>query len=778
MLELKQYQKDVLEALEKYLALIPENKGSAKRAFIEFTSRTYNAIDYLEEIPYMCVKVPTGGGKTLIATHAADIIYRLYLRRKNKTGIVMWLTPSDAIRTQTLEKLKNINHPYREVLDMAFSNRVKVFDADEALRATKNDVDNYLCIFVATLQSFRREDKESLRNYRANGYLITHFDGVPADMLPMLEKYPDTNKPIESLSNVIKMQNPLVVVDEGHNVHSELSYDMLRELNPSFIIEYTATPLESSNVLISIGANRLKEEDMVKIPVIVHPFLSQWEMALSNAIDKRNELEALAKKEGEYLRPIMLLQAQPKRKQGDTITVDAVKKFLIQTKRIPAEQVAVKAYDMNDIGGVDLFSEKCPVRYIITISSLAEGWDCSFAYVLASVAHKRSTLDVAQILGRILRQPNAKRFENDALNKSYVYTSSEDTEKTLGSVVDAMRGYGYEEGFVRTGGESGKSQPPDETEFSKVIEDEIEVPLFSIEKNGAMVQLRYREDLCPGFDLSGENYKIELKDIEDMLNKVYEIDIEETKTKRESQWVVGIKRLEDEKGKIEIDLIDDPKTELIVDITDNIQFRNMPRGDISRYVLAVVNLLLEKEDVTLEKLIFHKYALALVIKGKIQDMLDRYTKAKFEEFKKSNKLKASVNFDFPDVVNMFLLDDGDYKKHYYTRAHFMNNEERVLAEEFERHDSVAWWLRNIERKGFFLQGYYQGRFYPDFIAKTKKGNYFVVEYKGEHLETAEDAQRKKEIGEIWQSLTPDNYFFRMVTGQTEIDELMEVIGKN
>ena len=777
MLELKQYQKDVLEALEKYLALIPENKGSAKRAFIEFTDRKYNAIDYLEEVPYICVKVPTGGGKTLIATHAADIIYRLYLRRKNKTGIVMWLTPSDAIRTQTLEKLKNINHAYREVLDMAFSNRVKVFDADEALRATKNDVDNYLCIFVSTLQAFRRENTESLRNYRANGYLITHFDDVLGDMLPMLEKYEGTNKPVESLSNVIKMQNPLVVVDEGHNVHSELSYDMLRELNPSFIIEYTATPLESSNVLISIGANRLKEEEMVKIPVIVHPFLSQWEMALSNAIDKRNELEALAQKEGEYLRPIMLLQAQEKRKQADTITVDAVKKFLIQTKRIPAEQVAVKAYDMNDIGGVDLFSEKCPVRYIITISSLAEGWDCSFAYVLASVAHKRSKLDVAQILGRILRQPNAKRFENDVLNKSYVYTSSEDTEKTLASVVDAMRGFGYEEGFVRTGGEGGKCQPPEETEFPKAIEDEIEVPLFSIMKNSEMVPLGYRQDLCPGFNLSGENYKVELADIEDMMNKVYEIDVEEDKKKEGGSSVV-VRPPTREEAKIELELIDEPKTELIVDITDNIQFRNMPRGDISRYVLAVVNLLLEKEDVTLEKLIFHKYALALVIKSKIQEMLDRFTKAKFEELKKANKLKASVNFDFPDVVKMFLLDDGDYQKHYYARAHYMNNEERVLAEEFERHDSVAWWLRNIERKGFFLQGYYQGRFYPDFIAKTKKGNYFVVEYKGEHLETAEDAQRKKEIGEIWQSLTPDNYFFRIVTGQTEIDELMEVIGKN
>ena len=127
---------------------------------------------------------------------------------------------------------------------------------------------------------------------------------------------------------------------------------------------------------------------------------------------------------------------------------------------------------------------------------------------------------------------------------------------------------------------------------------------------------------------------------------------------------------------------------------------------------------------------------------------------------------------------MFLLDEGDYKKHIYSRAHYMNNEERLVAEEFERHEAVKCWIRNMERKGFYLQGYYQGRFYPDFIAKTKKGNYFVVEYKGEHLETAEDAQRKKQIGEIWQSLTPDNYFFRMVTGQKQIDELMEEIGKN
>jgi superfamily II DNA or RNA helicase len=773
MLRLKKYQQEVIATLENYLSAIQEfDRHRAKRAFMEITDRPYHPIKGLDDVPYICFKVPTGGGKTLIATHAVDSIYRLYLTHEGKTGIVIWFTPSDAIRSQTLKKLKNRNHPYREVLDAAFANYVKVLDSEEALRITKNDLDNYLCVLVETLQAFRRENTESLRNYRANGQLMTHFENVNAKYLDILDKYEDTAKPVESLTNVIKMNEPLIVIDEGHNVKTDLSYDMLRELNPSFIMEYTATPLEGSNVLISIGADKLKAEHMVKIPIYVAPYLNSWKIALDAAIDRRNELEEIAKVEqqetGEYIRPIMLIQAQNKSKYYDTITIDAVKDFLLTDKNIPKHYVAIRDSEHHEIDNIDLFDPNCEIRYIITVKALGEGWDCPFASVLASVAHKRSTLDVAQILGRILRLPNAGEKIHGELNVSYVFTSSSDTEKTLQSVVNALQGYGYDEYALRRTGVKGK---PEKTYFDKIVADEdVIIPLVALrQEDGSYKPLTYRPDLVRGFSLIGEAYKTEI-DVNEMITRIYEVDVH----LKDGETRVEATKVEEIPAKVELSLFPDPKADLTAEVSRSIQFPNISLREITKYVARVVNLLLDSQKVTLDQLVYHRYKLALAIKNKIKELLDSYTQTRFETLRKEKKLGTCHGFTPASVAEIFLHEDTEYAKHFYEKAYLMNSEERVVASRLDSLENVRWWLRNIERSGFYLQGYRKERFFPDFIVKTHKNNYFVMEYKGEPWLDTSDTQYKEEIGETWQNLAPENYFFRLIS-KDRIDEVINFI---
>ena len=117
------------------------------------------------------------------------------------------------------------------------------------------------------------------------------------------------------------------------------------------------------------------------------------------------KLEAAAiveqEKSGRYIRPIVLFQAQPKVGTEST-TFDKIKKHLMDFG-IPEEQIAIKTADKNELKNVDLMSPSCPIRFIITVNALKEGWDCPFAYVLATVANKTSSVDVEQILGRVLR---------------------------------------------------------------------------------------------------------------------------------------------------------------------------------------------------------------------------------------------------------------------------------------------------------------------------------------------------------------------------------------
>lgn len=110
---------------------------------------------------------------------------------------------------------------------------------------------------------------------------------------------------------------------------------------------------------------------------------------------------------------------------------------------IPEDQVAIKTANINELKGVDLLSPECPIRYIITVNALKEGWDCPFAYVLASLANKTSQVDVEQILGRVLRQLHATNQRNRLLNMSYVLTSSNDFTATLDQIVAGLNSAGF-----------------------------------------------------------------------------------------------------------------------------------------------------------------------------------------------------------------------------------------------------------------------------------------------------------------------------------------------
>ena len=144
---------------------------------------------------------------------------------------------------------------------------------------------------------------------------------------------------------------------------------------------------------------------------------------------------------GRYIRPIVLFQAQPKGKE-DSTTYQKIKEILIDAD-IPANQIAIKTADKDELKGIDLTSPDCQIRYIITVNALKEGWDCPFAYVLATVANRTSSVDVEQILGRVLRLPHTQKNPGQVLNLSYVITCSANFYQTLDKVVAGLNSAGF-----------------------------------------------------------------------------------------------------------------------------------------------------------------------------------------------------------------------------------------------------------------------------------------------------------------------------------------------
>lgn len=450
-MELKSYQKKALRDLTRFLELLNET-GDTARAFRLFWReqnvpvggggiRAYQ--DILKGVPHLCFKVPTGGGKTFLACASLRPLFDALPFLKAQA--VVWLVPSDAILEQTVKNLKNPRHPYRMKLEMDFGGRVQVYTKQELLTGqqfTPTDVMEQLSVMVLSYDSFRTSKKEGRKAYQENGYLAGFAQWMKDPDLLLA----DTDE--TALIQVIRFLNPVVVVDESHHAGSELSLEMLRNFNPSFVLDLTATPRKESNIISYVDAVQLKRENMVKLPVIVYN-RDRIEEVLADAIDLRNALEKQAREEQPYIRPIVLFQAQPKGKE-DSTTFEKLRARLVGIG-IPAGEIAVKTATINELKNVDLMAEDCPIRYIITVNALKEGWDCPFAYILASLANKTSQVDVEQILGRVLRQPHTRQFAHKGLNRSYVLTCSNDFSATLDGIVRGLNSAGFNARDYRVG---------------------------------------------------------------------------------------------------------------------------------------------------------------------------------------------------------------------------------------------------------------------------------------------------------------------------------------
>ena len=275
-MELKSYQQKVIENLEEYLEYVQEEKNLAT-AFNKYWSDKigpYNPLDntgmqpYKNNIPnaaHVCVKVPTAGGKTFIAVNALHSIFSAFDTSKPKA--VIWLVPWSNLLQQTANALSNPEHPYRQKLNALFNHRVNIYKKEDLLQGSNFNptvVKDQLSIFVMSFASLRANNKEDRKVFQENGQLAP-FVSQYKNGEHILDGIDDT-----ALINVIRSLNPVLVVDESHNAESDLSVDMLKNLNPSFILDLTATPKENSNIVSLVPAIELKKEHMVKLPVIVY----------------------------------------------------------------------------------------------------------------------------------------------------------------------------------------------------------------------------------------------------------------------------------------------------------------------------------------------------------------------------------------------------------------------------------------------------------------------------------------------------------------------------
>ncbi len=851
-MELKPFQQQVINDLALFLENIQETKD-VRDAFYNFwakhprTPLSGTAIEpyknNVPRVPHICVKVPTAGGKTFIACNAIKTVFDAFAYDKPKA--VVWLVPSVTILEQTIKNLKNTNHPYRQKINSHFGSKVEVFDKTELLQGSgfnATSVKEQLNIFVLSFDSIRTANKEGRKVFEQNGSLQS-FEAL-------LGKDEEI-----SLMKVMQYLNPMIVVDESHNAETDLSVDMLKEFNPCFILDLTATPRKNSNIISYIDALELKKENMVKLPVIVYNHQDKTEVINSALqLQKRLELQAIEeeKKGGKYIRPIVLFQAQPKNgkdflnEEEEKSNVQKLKEKLIELK-IPADQIKIKTANINEIKGIDLLSKDCEVRYIITINALKEGWDCPFAYILASLADKSSAVDVEQILGRVLRQPYVMKHNFPLLNLSYVLTASSKFLDTLDNIVKGLNKAGFSNKDYKLVDsaillEAKKQDPlqqltvfpttetpteditsdidtarisdPSETELPNTTISEIEktaieqYEAFESRINGAEMEAPIPNEIqqlvktysikdifseqaeqinlpqfylkVPANDLFGkeeeelplekeyllEGFALSKADtniaFESITSELYKVDLDETKKEHTPTFI----RLDGVVKESVMAYILDPSrkdsrvknfTKRLMDLIGNMF--PIPDKEIEKYINRILE---DFKDEQFSNLAANEYTYKDKIKFKIIALSEQFAEKKFKDFLDTDKVFIKPSFTLPKSISPGDTAK-DITKSLYEKEGSMNGFEERVINEIGNMTNIAFWTRNIERKGFRINGFVNH--YPDFIIHTKSGKTILLETKGDHLE----AEQKIRLGRLWAGKAGNKYRYFMVYERRTVD---------
>lgn len=507
MFSLKNYQQRAIDTLELFLDRCKkgEDVEEAYRETLKDQSMPPLAYrDYgFNHVPYVCFRIPTGGGKTILGSYAVDVAARSYL--DSDYPITLWLVPTNTIRLQTVEALKTSDHPYRMKLDESFKHQVLVLDIDEVTQIRPQDIGSKAIVIVSTLANLRVNDTSGRKVYAYHENFEPHFAKIPNNhpSLRNLEKVSEADiqenglnqKEIGnikySFANLLNIYRPLVIVDEAHNARTSLTFDTLKRVNPSAVIEFTATPNTSqtngSNLLFHVSASELKAEEMIKLPIMLTEH-QNWQDSIQDAVITRNKLEIDAQKDEDYIRPIALFQAEAK---NGEVTVDVLKDHLINTMNIDESKIAIATGTQRELDGLNLFDPKCTIEYIITIEALKEGWDCSFAYVFCSVKQVSSSKDAEQLLGRVLRMPYAKRRVIEDLNRAYAHLATSKFSRAAQDLTDKLISMGFEEmeiaAFLR-------EKPPTEGQLD-LWGGSLEIPPQQQNKPAVVVELPSMPDI-------------------------------------------------------------------------------------------------------------------------------------------------------------------------------------------------------------------------------------------------------------------------------------------
>ena len=846
MMELKEYQRGALDAFSRWLETLEETKRDSETVIealkktpvdvpIPDEFRNYpkaawkklkesggvaaTAGEYVDRtdeadrpIPHICFKVPTGGGKTLLAAAALE---RLPWQR----GLVLWIVPSKAIYAQTKAALWDKQHPYRKMLNRASAGRVKMLEKEDTFN--RDDIANYLCVMLLMLPAANRQKgKEFLRMFRDTGRypsFLPDIDDIFGNTRT-LNEYPDLECHTEgglikqSLFNVFKLLRPVVVLDEAHKAYgarnqaaNEEFAKSINRLDSRMVIELSATPNRGiSNLLVDIEGPDLKKEEMIKLPVQVTSFPNaEWQLTLGQAADELERLDAEAKSfensTGRYIRPIAVVRVERTgrdQRDRERIHAEDVREYLTQNLNVPSNAVRVKSAENDELGRENLLSEFSQVRWIITKSALMEGWDCPFAYLLVMLDNTQAQRAITQLVGRVMRQPHAQLTGRESLDQCYVYCNNAD----VGTVVTQVKNGLESEGLTSLGDEVMGA--PDSQQAGEVPEvqtqlierrerfqnQSIYLPMVLHKDGENWIELNYQAHILPHIDWAAiEPPDPKASTPQSVQRQTATVDVGEN---------LPVFHPDQE-----------PYVDKSVSISDFARRLSdiMPNLWQAARIAEALHERLKADGETEAEIYDRRSYLAHVLREHVKSEVEKQAEQVFRNKLDQGEIRFDLETQEPNyrMVESYEVQgppdnrpllNKNYQPMQLTlfesvfEQQFDSELEKKFAYYLDEEKALRWWHRVAARQrgGYYLQGWKRGRIYPDFVAMANEvggvTRVLIFDTKGQHLEGNLDTEYKRKVletlegafntaGKMKMSEGPAQGIFQLVFSENEFLEI-------
>lgn len=412
---------------------------------------------------YQALSALTGAGKTPILADAVAQMRHLF--PSEDEPIVLWISKARAVVEQTFANFEGGGK---------YSHLVEGFDVRWMLDLTDDVIrdDSTPCIALSTVGAFNQKD-------RGDGTLVVHQvrqdDGDKALWTKLRER----------VGRASGARRPLVVVyDEGHNL-SDQQTDLLLELEPEAIIVASATMKTpgrlgklierlkdhgwsdkalsdsrteiKSSLITAVSNADVVRAGLVKRQVELAGYTSIMETMIDDMLSAMAVTESAADAIGAGFKPKCIYVSKTNINAEDGSLDQPSKPFaerrappiliwryLVEEKGISPEEIAVYCdlrferstnppptdFRLFSGGEQDFTAFRAgPFRHIIFNQSLQEGWDdpsCCFAYIDKSMG---SSVQVEQVIGRVLRQPGATHWPDPALNTACFFIRVDDRQE-------------------------------------------------------------------------------------------------------------------------------------------------------------------------------------------------------------------------------------------------------------------------------------------------------------------------------------------------------------